>query len=288
MSLTLGVAITTVGRPALQRLLESLAASTYLPTAVAVANQSGRDLPVRPVGWPFPVLVTPSRGGASRGRNEAVSLLPSDVDLLWFPNDDSHVAPETLGEVAAAFESPARPAAVAGALVDPAGARFPMPQSGTTMDRWTVWRAIEPTTFVRRDVFERVGGFREDIGTGSPGLWQSGEGTDLLLRVLATGGTVLSQPEIEVLGPGERRDLSDTALARKHRGYARGTGFVYRVHDYPLRRKLLTLLGPWRAPLRHATDPWLSLRLAWHRSVGRLEGLLGRRLSRRGRDWTGQ
>ena len=39
-------------------------------------------------------------------------------------------------------------------------------------------------------------------------------------------------------GRGEQRDLSVGPLVAKHRRYARGTGYVYRVHPYPWSRRV--------------------------------------------------
>ena len=107
-------------------------------------------------------------------------------------------------------------------------------------------------------------------------MWQSGEITDLLLRILEDGGSIVSRPDIAVRGRGEERQLSVDAIVAKHRRYARGTGYVYRVHPYPVTTRLKTVLGPWRRPLEHHPDPRVSLRIAAARSTGRIEGLLGR------------
>lgn len=270
------MAVPTIGRPALRRLLESVAASTLRPAAVAVANQSGRPLDLRTDDLPFPVTVLTSSGGASAGRNDAVRALPPEVTVLAFPNDDSWYQPDTLPRVAAAMSAPAAPDAVAGVLIDPQGPRFVLPPLGTPLDRRTVWRAIEPAMFLTREAFVRTGGYDATLGTGAGTPWSSGEGTDLLLRLLGLGGTVLSCPDVYVHGPGERRELGAQELRVKHRAYARGTGYVYRRHGYPATARLRILAGPWVKVLQHAPSPALSVRLASARFLGRVEGLRGR------------
>lgn len=272
----LGLAVTTIGRPALGDLLASLAASDVRPEAVAVANQSGSALPIEPADYPFPVTVVPSDGGVSRGRNDAVAVLAREVDVLGFPNDDSTYDPGTCGAVTAAFRTTPHAAALACRLEERGGPRFPLPATGTLLDRRTVWRALEACTFVTRACFAEVDGFSLDVGSGGGTPWGSGEGTDLLLRIMAQGGQVLSRPDIVVHGQGERRDLDDDQLVAKHRAYARGTGHIYRVHGYPLSSRLRILAGPWAHPTQHDPDLLVSLRLAAARSLGRLEGLLGR------------
>ena len=161
-------------------------------------------------------------------------------------------------------------------LVERGEPRFALPPDGVALDRSTVWRAIEPSMFVRRTAFEAVGGFCESIGTGCASPWQSGEGTDLLLRVLAAGGRVISLRSTHVLGPGERRDLVDDEIVAKHRRYNRGVGHVFREHDYPARAYVRTIAAPWLRAVQARQVSTLAVRIAAARSVGRLEGLLGR------------
>lgn len=272
---SIGLAIATIGRAELLELLASAVASVPPPGAVGIGNQSGGPLPVDPSDYPFEVVVVESSGGASRGRNDAVRAIADKVDVLGFPNDDSLLPVDTLEQIAQAFvEQPSE--AVACSLVEFGETRFVLPPRGTSLDPVSAWRAIEQTSYIRTSTFERLGGFREDLGTGSAGPWQSGEITDLLLRVLEAGGSVVSRPDITILGRGEQRDLSVGALVAKHRRYARGTGYVYRVHPYSWSRRLKVLLGPWRHPLGHHQEPAASLRIALARFVGRVEGLARR------------
>lgn len=273
----LGLAITTIGRPvALEQLLRSAAESTMPPAAVAIANQSGGPLGIDTTRYPFPVTIRKSSGGSSAGRNDAVRDLPPDVTVLGFPNDDSFYPPTTLARIAQKFDVASPPVAIACAPLTAGASTRPLPDSGTSLDRTTVWRAIEWCMFVQRAAFVEAGGFRTDVGTGSNSLWQSGEGTDLLLRFMSTGRQVVSAPEAGVCGMDERRQLSDDAFVAKHRRYARGTGFVYRVHHYPMSARLRIVVAPWLRLAGSAEPIPLALRIAYARSVGRVEGLLGR------------
>lgn len=277
-ALRIGLAISTIGRPSLTTLLDSVAASTVQPVAVAVADHTPHgDLRIER-SYPFPVHVVPSRGGASEGRNDAVDALGACCDVLGFPNDDNAYLPSTLQEVTQCFLEPDAPDAVAGTLLERGRPRYKLPRDGRLLDRRTVWRAIEPATFLRRAAFETAGRFRLDMGSGAASPWQSGDGTDLLLTLMAQGGRVQSRPGVVVLGPGERKGLSADALVAKHRAYARGTGFVYRTHGYPRHAQLRVLLSPLLKAGAHDPSLALSLRLSLARSTGRLEGLAGRPL----------
>jgi hypothetical protein len=278
---TLGLVITTIGRPRLSALLDSAERSSTRPLAVAVANQSGAPLPVPVDGYSFPVVVVPSSGGVSRGRNDAFAALDPRCEVIGFPNDDSEYRHDVLSAVVAAFAGARPPAAVACRLEDPKGTRFVLPPRGALLTRRTVWRAIEPSMFVHRAAFVAAGGFRPDLGTGAASPWGSGEGTDLLLRLLAAGREVVSRPDLAVHGPGERRELDDRAFIAKHRSYARGTGYVYRIHGYPWSSRLRTAVGPLARATGHDAALGLSLRLALARTLGRLEGLSARSLTPR-------
>lgn len=268
-----GVAISTIGRHGLAGLLASAARSSHRPTSVVVADQSGGGLELDVEAYPFPVQVVPSSGGVSAGRNAAAALLGQGVDVVAFPNDDSTYPASTLEGVARAFAGPRRPDAVACSLEEYGRPRFVLPSPGTALDRVNVWRAIEPATFMCSEAFEAAAGFRQDLGSGAGTPWGSGEGTDLLLRMMSTGGLVLSRADLRVHGPGDRRDLSAEEYVSKHRSYARGTGYVYAVHGYPPLTWLRVLAGPVVKVRRQDPDLRLSVRLAGARTHGRLEGL---------------
>lgn len=270
--IAVGLVITTIGRPTLRALLDSVAWSTELPAAVAIANQSGAPLDIDLDAYPYPITVVQSTGGSSKGRNDGFRALPADIEIVGFPNDDSVFDADTLAGVAARFASHSV-GAVACTPVTSGKSLRALPPAGVALDRKTVWRAIEWTTFVDCKDFAALGGFDPAVGTGSPSPWQSGEGTDLLLRLMEIGKTVISAADVAISGPGERRSLSDDDFVAKHRRYGRGTGYVYRAHNYPYLARARIVIAPL---LRLSTfeEPLpLALRIAWARTIGRLEGL---------------
>lgn len=282
----LGVVVTTVGRwEQLDRLIRSVTESEQVDALMAVANQSGHKAPsalmgARGVRW------VDSGGGISRGRNDAMATLDGEADLLAFPNDHSWYPAGTLAAAAARFDATGRPGALAGSLVEPFGPRVRLPAAGRPLDRWTVWRAIEPAMFVAAGPAQRLR-FREDVGSGSPTPWQAGEGTDLLLRLLEAGHAVLSAPDLVVRGEGERRSLSSGEWRRKVRSYARGIGYVLRLHRAGPVETAAQVLLPWyrfvRGPNPGRRAPAADCLQA---SIGRFEGRLGRTFGER-QDGTG-
>jgi hypothetical protein len=272
----LGIVVTTVGRwEPLRRLIQSVVESDHVNAVIGVANQSGQPAPHALTGESR-VRWVDSGGGISRGRNDAMAALQGEADLLAFPNDHSWYPAGTLAAAAARFDAMGRPGALAGSLVEPSGPRMRLPPTGTPLNRWTVWRAIEPAMFVAAGPAAALR-FREDLGSGGPTPWQAGEGTELLLRLLAAGQVVRSAPELVVRGEGERRSLSPDEWRRKLRSYARGIGYVLRLHQAGPLESAVQVLLPWyrfvRRPASGGRTPAADCLQA---SIGRFEGRLGR------------
>jgi hypothetical protein len=85
---------------------------------------------------------------------------------------------------------------------------------------------------IRREAFERLGGFDPLIGPGTP-YFRAGEDTDLLIRALHLGYRVVNAPECNVLHLGIRYGSERRTLAI---GYQLGTGAAF--------GKLARLMGP--------------------------------------------
>ncbi|MRG60573.1 hypothetical protein GE115_11950 [Agromyces sp. CFH 90414] len=225
------------------------------------------------------VIVTSSARGASRGRNVGVGALNADGDpLLLFPNDSTWFPARSIEGLRALPD-----AFRAGALtvVDEHGAKFSLPAAGTPLDRWNVWTVIEMGVLVRRSVFDEVGGFDVEIGTGADTPWQAGEATDLLLRLRERLPAVAASfrwlpPEITVGGITDAAGLSHAERRRKLRAYGRGMGRVVARWRYPLWWRLAFTGGGLAFGVRHraTNEPGDG----WWVFLGRFEGWIGRPL----------
>jgi hypothetical protein len=277
----LGLVVATLGRlEPLERLLRSVSTQLRPGDHVVIVAQAGVEdvvrLAERHRADGVTIDVTTSTRGASHGRNVGVGLLEPGERLLHFPNDTTWYPPGTLDAIRAAA-----PSLVTGALtvVDEHGPKSTLPTEPTPLDRWNVWTVIEMGILIRRSVFDELGGFDPDIGTGAASPWQAGEATDLLLRLcerrpdLATTFRWMP-PDVTVGGIADPRGLTPSERRRKLRAYGRGLGRIVVRHAYPAWWRFAFLFGGLAFGLRHGPD--FAFADGWWVFVGRAEGILGR------------
>jgi glycosyltransferase involved in cell wall biosynthesis len=281
----LALVVPTLGRvERLRRLLDSMAGRLRAGDELIIVAQRDRDEVERLVAdfdaGDARVVVTTSDPGAARGRNRGVESIDGADPLLVFPNDTTWFPPdviERLRGLPVAFEAGAM------TVVDEHGPKFVLPAAGAPLDRWTVWSVIEMGILVRRRVFDEVGGFDPELGTGAPSPWQAGEATDFLLRLatrrpdLASGFDWLP-PDVVVGGIADAHGLERSARRHKLRAYGRGLGHVVTRWRYPLPWRLAFVGGGLAFGIRHRTD--YTPADGWWVFLGRLEGALGRPLGR--------
>ena len=88
--------------------------------------------------------------------------------------------------------------------------------------------------FLRSSALEAVGPFDETLGRAS-GVWDAGEETDILIRIIDAGYRVDYDPSLFVHHPDPERDNAASYPLDRWRGYAQAMGHVMRKHHYPLR-----------------------------------------------------
>lgn len=281
--LRIAVVVSTVGRDvaALDRLLESLERQEHPAAEIVVADQSGSHrVATMLAAWAgrLPVRRVVSTRGLSVGRNDAIRALGDDLHMVAVTDDDCTYEPGTLASAARVFRHTGC-GVLCGALKSSQGDRVRSEDVPFALDRRTVWtHAIEPATFVGREVFEDVGLFDVALGVGSPGPWQSGEGTELLLRAMGAGHVLQYDGAVRVHECSQV--LSDDERLSKARRYARGTGRVIRRHYGPLEqarvilRPLLAAGGHLLLGHRKEARRYLEV------TKGRAEGVVGRTVGR--------
>lgn len=161
--------------------------------------------------------------GISRARNAAIER--STAPILCFIDDDCTVEPDWVSSLVRAFEE--RPDAelifgrVTACPYDPRESLLPAFEPSEHGDMWMV-RAMGAAMYLRRSLFEQLGGFDLRLGVGS-GVYESGEDTDYRYRALQRGLEVAVAHEVSIVHHGVRHyaDGSAQKLMRAT-AYARG------------------------------------------------------------------
>ena len=146
----------------------------------------------------------------------------------------------------------------------------------TRIDRDNVWTTgIEWVVLFKRSVLDAVGGYDPSVGIGASTPWQSCEAQDIVLRALEKGFVCMFDPD--VFGHHAELDIRDPAMLRKGRAYARGFGYVLRVHRYSVHDAASWILRPTARALLALARGDLTL-FAYYRNVafGRFEGWRGK------------
>jgi ADP-heptose:LPS heptosyltransferase/glycosyltransferase involved in cell wall biosynthesis len=275
--------VATVNRSAeLTRLLDSLLNQEIKDFDILIVDQN-HDNRIVPVVESYRSKLsvtriwTPARQGVSAGRNDGWREARGEV--IVFPDDDCWYPPWFLRRGLELLET-TKAELVSGRSVDETGrsinGRFA--SRAQFISRRSVWTTqAEWVTFYRRELLERLGGFDEELGLGSPSPWQAAEGPDLILKALQRRCVCYYDPSL--YGRHREYDLDDPASGMTTKGlmYGRGMGYVLRRHHFGA----LSLLHWASRPLFTAIVSAASGK--FHRAVyslsvslGRLEGWTGR------------
>jgi glycosyltransferase involved in cell wall biosynthesis len=227
--------VSTLGRTReIERLLASLRAQTFKDFEVIVVNQNsdGRlDCVLSQHRSSLNLLEAKSARGLSLGRNTGIALVSGNI--VAFPDDDCWYPPDLLNRVVATFHADQRLDLLSGRTAD----RENIPSLGVfhptrrRIERGNVWRAGNSNTIFAKTSDERPLHFDETLGVGAKSKFQSGEETDLLLRLLSQGARMLFDPDFVIHHDQVDVRDPDAGLRRAH-AYAPGQGRVLRLSRY--------------------------------------------------------
>jgi glycosyltransferase involved in cell wall biosynthesis len=268
--------VATVGRTdELRILLDSLEAQHYPQLRAIVVDQNDDErVPALLEGRQLAIDHLRSAPGLSRARN--VGLQEVSADLVAFPDDDCTYPPGLLERVAERFRAEPRLDGLTGRAEDERGrSSASWKDDAALLTRDNLWnRANAATTFLRRELVQRVGEFDESLGLGSGRRSSSGEETDYLVRAVGAGARIAYDPSLVV-----RHDVrEDDSVV----GLRDGTslGYLLRKHGYPPRtvaRMLVRPAGGALIALARLDVPRARYYAASLR--GRVEGYVGARRS---------
>jgi GT2 family glycosyltransferase len=280
-ALDLTVAVAACERPAaLARCLDGILAGTLLPAELIVVDQSAHDEVAGVVARYRPekislIYLRQPRRGLSASRNAA--LARARRGLIAFTDDDCVPAPEWLAAATAPLAGDTPVAAVTGRML-PLGEARPgthavspraAPDRAEYRGRAIPWVVgTGGNIVVRRDWLERLGGFDERLGVGSPG--RAAEDADLLYRLLRAGATIRYEPGALVYH--ERQTETQRLSSRASYGFGIGAmcGLWLRRRDPYAAR----LLGAWLAK-QSASLVGASFRGDWFLARQRMLSLKG-------------
>lgn len=272
---SIAVVVTTLGRlEALEKLLRSLAPQLVpKDSLIIVAQEHFEDVSMLAgrLAISATVSVLTSDRGASRGRNTGV-FSTEHGEILIFPNDTTWFPEGSIDSI--------RSCSTHDVLVytvrDENGPKFLFEERVAELNYRSIWDVIEPGFAMRRDVFETIGGFDADIGTGASTPWQAGEVADLLYRWqrASTYPIVRWEPNIVVGGITDSVGLSTAERRRKLRAYGRGCGRIMTRYGAPIWFRLAYIVAGFFVALKR---PGLyQLVDGWSAMLGRLEGVSGK------------
>jgi GT2 family glycosyltransferase len=227
------IAIATLNRPlALRRCADAILGSTALPGELIIVDQSDDGLTAALVAqsdWHSLVpirYIRQSRQGLAASRN--LALRNATRSIVAFTDDDCVPEKGWLWALLAGFNGAERPDAVTGRVL-PLGPERPGFYAVSLRESTTAALYSTPTlpwsvgsggnAAVRRRWLERIGGFDERLGAGSPG--RSAEDMDLFHRLLRAGATVRYNPAAVVYH--ERQDFGRRLASRPAYGFGMGT-----------------------------------------------------------------
>ena len=190
--------------------LDALDAQTWSGFEVVVIDQSGPPdaaLAARESGDPRLRVVRDRGAGLSRSRNLAWRLVRAE--WVAYVDDDCRPEPDWAvslqGVLSRAGDVDVVSGRVSGSPPPATGdylevTAFEVVDEAIVFGRWTPpWKAgVGACTTVRRSALERLCGWDERLGVGSPGPFGAAEDMDLNYRLLRAGGRALVTPTVRV------------------------------------------------------------------------------------------
>lgn len=266
----------TAGRTAeLERALLSISLQTAASWELLVVDQNGDDRAARIIGSlkdnsHVQRLVT--RPGLIRALN--LGLKNSTGDILGFPDDDCWYPPSLLASLESLLAQNADWDGITVPTKDDQG-RPSISRWHTVSGRLTKnnvgFRGCSTSMFFRRRVYEKIGGFDENIGGG---LLSPSADMDYIHRAVQAGFHIEYRPELFI---GHPQTLSPTGLDEKSRrkrySYGFGEGSIARKFTLPLWYSFGLVAAPFaRSCVRFISGKTEQARLEWLTFRGRLDG----------------
>ncbi|GBR09317.1 glycosyltransferase family 2 protein [Acetobacter oeni] len=237
--------IPTLNRPdSLEIFLDGLCQQSFTDLEVIIVDQSGSNLYDNVIGeYASRLPLLHIRSDIRQCRYAcAVGAAQASGDIIAFPDDDCLYLPDTLSHVDEAFRKNPDLGFLTGSVINCEGHKTRMGrwlQKSTKLNQKNIWIGlIEFNMFIRRDLYNAVGGFDTAMGPGC--RFVAAEGQDLGLRLLRSGANGYFDADLLVMHP----DKSDEVGRSRARSYGRGMGYALRKNEAPLSLVMIFFIRP--------------------------------------------
>jgi GT2 family glycosyltransferase len=245
------VAVATAGRPeALRRCLDALVRGTVQPAEILVVDQSADDRTRSLLGdlgaqAAHVSHITQELLGLSASRNGAFAAARTNVVAVT--DDDCVPADDWIELIGDVLAKPEHPDAVSGRVLPlgPEAAGYPVSsrqetEAATYVGRQPPWRVGTGANMaVRREWWERVGGYDLRLGAGTRGA--AGEDLDFVHRLLREGARIRYEPRVTVYHQRQTRERRRETRSAYGRGVGASCALWLRERDV----SGITVLGQW-------------------------------------------
>ena len=269
--------IATVERTsAVERLLASLSAQTFLDFEVIVVDQNddGRlEGILRAWSDQMTLKHLRSARGLSRARN--AGLRAACGEIIAFPDDDCWYPPDLLRELDRWFRQHDEYSFLSTCAITGDGNRTAgrWLARSTEIRRGNVFRThVSFSLFFRVNAVRVAGGFDEALGLGSDTPHGSAEETDYVLRLLEHGSRGWYESALTVFHPAPSPTDSLERETSRAYSYGMGFGYVLRRHRMPFVLSLYLCIRPAGGWLWNITHDRRSSAISLATLRGRLLG----------------
>jgi glycosyltransferase involved in cell wall biosynthesis len=170
--------------------------------------------------------------GLSIARN--VGLANATGEVIGFPDDDCWYFPDTLAQVSAFFRLNPKIDILLGRTVDEfdAPSLSPARTESGAVTRSNIWISGNSNTlFVRKEAIAPGGGFNEELGVGARSLYQSGEETDFILKLMQNGSPAVYISDLKIYHD-QVSDIGTGRVLKRAWMYSLGFGYVLKKHNF--------------------------------------------------------
>ena len=217
--------VATLGINKIHPLLDSLEKQTSEKYECIVVDQS-EDKVLEDIVLKYRNIkyISSLRRGNSYNRN--LGIIHANMNILAFPDDDCFYSPNVVEKVLDIFLNKPHIVGVSGSWRDRITGDIVLSGSQNTyVNIFNIWTSVTNITiFLQSDVVKAVGGYNEAFGLGSK-IFEGGEETDFILKVIENGDKILYEPDIGIF-----HQRSNYALTKieKQLGYEESWGALFR------------------------------------------------------------